>query len=289
MRLQQLHPSLNPRGAFLAAHVDTSGLDVTCDNYGSVTLEQALDMTTGRYTSLAWMVDEDSYATSVSFFGVETHQEKLSFCCEQYPVQTAPGSTLVYHTPDTYLLGTAMTGFLRSVSENKAADLFDDVIVPDIFSAINMSETSKVTRRTYDSVGQMFTGWGLTFVRDDVAKLALLLNSQAGSIGGEQVLDVDLLNGALFRNSNDMGLPEGGPGGGGDGWSYNNGMWGADLAADLGCTGGEHVWGAYASGYGGIAVALFPNGINHFYFSDGAEYAKFTAAAVEAHKIIPMC
>ena len=42
------------------------------------------------------------------------------------------------------------------------------------------------------------------------------------------------------------------------------------------------------SGFGGIIVALLPNGMTYYYFSDGGKYA-WAKAAKEAAKISPIC
>jgi hypothetical protein len=42
------------------------------------------------------------------------------------------------------------------------------------------------------------------------------------------------------------------------------------------------------SGYGGIAVALMPNGMAYYYFSDSGIWA-WSHAAREADKIKPFC
>ena len=42
------------------------------------------------------------------------------------------------------------------------------------------------------------------------------------------------------------------------------------------------------SGYGGITVALMPNGATYYYFSDNEEYNWYTAVN-ETNNISPMC
>ena len=42
------------------------------------------------------------------------------------------------------------------------------------------------------------------------------------------------------------------------------------------------------SGYGGIVVALLPNGMTYYYFSDGGSFV-FSRAVAEADKIKPFC
>jgi hypothetical protein len=42
------------------------------------------------------------------------------------------------------------------------------------------------------------------------------------------------------------------------------------------------------SGYGGISVAMLPNGSVYYVFSDGAQF-KWAEAAIESHKLKSFC
>ena len=48
------------------------------------------------------------------------------------------------------------------------------------------------------------------------------------------------------------------------------------------------LWVPYMSGYGGISVALLPNGATFYIFSDDNEFY-WGAAANEANKLAPYC
>jgi hypothetical protein len=70
---------------------------------------------------------------------------------------------------------------------------------------------------------------------------------------------------------------------------YHNGFWYYDLNQDshgFGC--GTAKWVPYMSGFGGISVVLFPNGMVYYNFSDGDDMTWITTA-VELDKIASMC
>ena len=113
--------------------------------------------------------------------------------------------------------------------------------------------------------------------RDDVAKIAHFFNEERG----RGLLDESLLDSAMFRTTRGVTMPNGA----GE-RLYSKGFWAIDVSIP-GCA--SPVLVPFWSGFGGISVALFPNGLNYFYFSDNYEYAEFTKEAVEVHKILPLC
>jgi hypothetical protein len=48
------------------------------------------------------------------------------------------------------------------------------------------------------------------------------------------------------------------------------------------------LWIPFMSGYGGISIAMLPNGSVYYVFSDGAHF-KWADAAIESHSIKPFC
>ena len=125
------------------------------------------------------------------------------------------------------------------------------------------------------AVAQPFTGWGLTLHADDVAKLARFITS------APPVLDRKMLDAALQRDPSSPGLRASS-----DAFRYHNGFWAWNAAATLGCK--EPAWIPFMSGYGGIIVALMPNGIVYYYFSDGGTFS-WAKAAAEANRIKSFC
>ena len=105
-----------------------------------------------------------------------------------------PGTLWVYHTSDTYVLGTAMRHFVAD-KQGAAADFYSDVLVKESVGPLKLSPAVSVTRRTYDTVAQPFTGYGLTLHRDDIVKLAAFLSVDEGRIDGKPMLDAGMLEG----------------------------------------------------------------------------------------------
>jgi len=249
------------------------------EDWQGVTIEHALDMTTGHFGSPELHADEDA-ATNSRFFNGDDHASKIDYACNEYPRQSEPGEHLVYHTWDTYLAGVAMNGLLRS-HNGPDADFFDDLLVEKIWKPLALSVLSQATRRTYDDVAQPFTGFGLTFVRDDVARLAQFIGAQDGRLNGEEILDRALFDATKQRVPDDPGhvaeLPT---------IHYNNGFRSFDVSSYLGCEG--PAWVVVLSGFGGIIVAIMPNDTVYYYFSDGNVH-RYLHAVRESHKIRPMC
>lgn len=258
MRLEKLYPGSAAAG--IAAHVPACAR-----GWAGVTLEQALDMTTGRYRSDAYMADEDDRSIA-GFFEPEDHAAKIAFACTHYPRRTAPGGKWVYHTTDTYLLGTAMSAILRD-KQGSRADLYDDLVRP-LWDGLTLSPTLSTTRRSADAAAQPFVGWGLTYQPDDIARLSRWLMQGAGGL-----LDERLLNAAMQRAPQDRGLPAGFPG-----FRYRAGFWTRDMGAKLGCA--APLWVPAMSGFGGISVAMMPGRDALFYSFGDSDHWDWRAAAV---------
>jgi hypothetical protein len=262
MWLEERHPGV--KDETIASHVSEC---VDHGGWADVTLEHALDMATGNYTSAFYLRDEGATHTNDLFLPLD-HASKVDYACNQFDRRVAPGTEWVYHTSDTYLLGTAMQAALRA-REGVGQDLFDR-LADDIFEALELSPTALVSRRTYDALRQPFVGWGLFLHPSDVARLGQFVGGDRGVVAGNQVLDLALLDAALQRSSSDRGLePQ-------SGYRYNNGFWAKDIGAEVGCAG--PLWVPFMSGYGGITVLLLPNGVVYYYFSDDEDFAWLEAA-----------
>lgn len=256
-----------------------------CDKarWQDVTLQHTIDMTTGNYTSLEPDIDEfASYDTD--FMGGETHAQKIHTSCTLFPRKAKPGSTFAYHTSDTYIAGTMMNAFLaeQTGAENAVPrDIHSDVLVEKLMKPLGLSPVTWTTRRTYDEISQPFAGYGLTLHADDIARLGLFLARGDGIIGERQVLDRRELNAALQREPADIGIEAGSAD-----LRYNNGFWA--YRTDLQGTCDEAVWIPLMSGYGGISIALLPNGSLFYVFSDKGRF-EWLKAAIESHKIQGIC
>ena len=271
MRLEKLYP-----GAFAARIADH--VPACARGWDGVRFEDALDMATGHYDSATYMRDEDADTDSATgLFQALDHAGKIAHACGHYPRKAAPGKRWVYHTSDTYLLGTAMNALLKR-ERGGEADIFDDIVHADVLRPLGVSPTAAYTRRTYDDVRQPFAGWGLIWLRDDVAKIAAFL---ADGRRARTVLDPRQLDAALQRDPADRGLAPL------PGFRYNNGFWAHEVGARLpGCKG--EIWVPFLAGYGGITMLLLPNGGAYYYFSDD-EVPLWLDAALEAHRIRSLC
>jgi len=247
-------------------------------HWDQVTFKEALDMATGHFRSRAFEADEDSEDFLI-FQSHEDHAGRIDFACTHYPFKAAPGTEWVYHTTDSYVLGAALNAYFRS-KQGPTADLFTDLWLPQFWAPLHLNPASAITRRTRDSAAQPFTGFGLTLLRDDVAKFAEFINAQHGSLGGDQVLEPQLLAEAMQRDAARPGLVAA------KDTRYQHGFWAWNAQSTLGCR--DPTWIPFMSGYGGITVALMPNGMNYYYFSDGYVFS-WARAAGEANRIRPFC
>lgn len=249
-------------------------------NWEDVTFADLLNMTTGHYDSAIYMQDE--YAPHISrLFDAETHTDKITYSCEYFPRRTDPGEKFVYHTSDTYLLGTAMNAFLRAKKADPQVDFFSDLLLPGVWEPLGLSPTSKVIRRTMDQAQQPFAGWGTVFHGSDIAKISHALASSDDTDWGIAAFDSPLLDTALQRNGASRGMPATEP----PVW-YNLGFWAFDLSENSVCE--QAMLLPFMSGYGGISVLLFPGGDVYYQFSDGGSY-RWGESAATMQSMKPFC
>ena len=278
MRLQLQHPGAAAQS--LAAHVPQ------CRGaaWRGVRFIDALDMATGNYDSDRFEADELG-AKSAGLFLPLGHRDKIRFACNAWAHHDPPGTRWVYHTSDTYLLGTALAHYLRSLPGRQADDLYRDLVYEQVYAPLGLSATTAVTRRTYDAVAQPFTGWGLTFKPGDIARLGRFYAVDRGAIDGKPLLDPALLDQALQRDPGARGLPVAGF----PDLRYQHGFWARNVRTVLGCA--HDTWVPFMSGFGGISVVLFPNGVVYYNFADDAQPASFdwAASAREARKLGDYC
>jgi hypothetical protein len=186
----------------------------------------------------------------------------------------------VYHTPDTYLVGTALSAWIKE-RRGSDADFYRDLIVGPLWMPLSMSPAMHKTRRTRDDVAQPFAGYGLTYYRNDVARIAQFLGVDDGRIDGEEVFERAMFDAIKGRNPDDMGLVADH-----ETMRYNNGFRFRDVSKELGCT--DPVWITNLSGFGGINIILMPNDTAFYRFGDDGVH-RYMDAVVESHRIRPMC
>lgn len=272
MRMEMLYPGT--ADALIADYVP----ECSRDRWGDVTFANALDMATGLYTSTAFEADEGA-ASLWDFMRQTTHSGRIERACAIHPKQAPPGEVWVYHTTDTYVLGTALQAYWREKSGRPDADFYDDLLVP-LWRELGLSPLLDTTGRSYDAARQPQAGWGLALYLDDIMRIARFLQD-GGKIDGAPWLAPTLLAQALQRAPTSHDLLAGDPT-----TRYKAGFWAWNAGSALGCK--RDVWIPAMSGYGGITIALMPNGHVYSYFSDGQQFA-WRRAAEASNSISPFC
>jgi len=248
--------------------------------WSGVTFEHAADMATGNYTSVGYEVDEAG-ATMSDFFVAETYADKMNVAANGFPRKVAPGTQWVYHTSDTFMLGRAQDRYLKA-QQGSAADIFN-MLRDDVLKPIKVSPDTWSTLRTGNSTtGQPFAGYGMFWTQDNIAKVARLLNNDGGrSSSGTQLLSPSVLDASMQKIGSDRGLDTG------NGFKYNNSVWAKQYTAADDASYTTPFYVPFMSGFGGITVAMMPNGGTYYYFSDNNEFA-YTPAVKESSKLAPM-
>ena len=272
MRAEEIYPGT--ASALISDYVPECG-----DDWEGVTIEHALDMTTGHYASPEPHADEDAAIVSRFFLG-EDHATKIDFSCNEFPRKSAPGEVWIYQTWATYLAGTAINNRLKSLVDNDA-DFYDDLLVKDLWRPLGLSRLAEQTRRTNDDIAQPFAGFGLTLLRDDVAKLAQFIGAHDGRLNDTDLLNREMFDAIKQRNPDDPGMQAETKL-----IRYNNGFRSYDVSTILGCD--DPTWLVTMSGFGGINIVVMPNDTAYYYFSDGNVH-RYLHAVRESHKIRPMC
>jgi hypothetical protein len=242
----------------------------------NVTFNHTMDMTTGNYRSGLYMNDEGTtYADQ--FFLAEPYSQKIIDAFDDWPSKDTPGTTWVYHTWNQFIVVRGLGNYIGS-------DLFN-AVRDNVYIPLKLSKGGQTSLRTDNSAsGAAFGGYGLFYNRDDIVKLAKLLNNDGGQIGGTQVLNSAMLNATMQKNASDRGMTTTGT----TAFKYNNGVWAKEMTPSAfpqySCT---H-WVPFMSGYGGITVAMMTNGSTYYYFSDNDEFNWYDAVH-ESNKLIPHC
>jgi hypothetical protein len=246
----------------------------------NVTFNHIIDMATGNYRLAGYESDEaGSYMET--FFLAEPYTDKIT-AAFNFLYKAAPGTYWVYHSSDTFIVTRAMNNYLQS-QEGPGADIFN-MVRDEVYAPINLSAGVSTIRTDNDYTGKPFGGYGLFWTQDDIAKVAKLLNNDNGTAGGTQILQASMLADSMQADPTDRGLDTTGN----PVFKYNNAFWAKEMTPQefpqYSCT----FWVPFMSGYGGITVAMMPNGATYYYFSDNEEFAWYSAVH-EANKLIPHC
>jgi CubicO group peptidase (beta-lactamase class C family) len=239
-------------------------------------------MSTGNFGLSEFEADEAGPLMVAFLDESETYEDKIA-AAFHFPNQKPAGQVWNYHTSDTFILTRAMHNYLVQ-QEGSQADIFN-MVRDEVYMPLQLSTGALTTLRTDNSpVGAPFGGYGLFWTTDDIAKLALFLNVGGGSIGGEQILNPDMLAAAMQRNPEDRGLNTSGV----PVFKYNRGFWAKQWTSSEFRQYSCSFWTPFMSGYGGITVVLIPNGSIYYYFSDNNEFSWYDAVN-ESNKISPIC
>ena len=247
-------------------------------DWAQVTFNHTIDMSTGNYLSADFMTDEDGSRMG-EFFVAQPYIARISEAFA-WPHAADPGTHWVYRTSDTFILTRALQNYLQT-QQGAEADIFQ-FVVDEVYRPLGLGPGAYTTMRTADDHwhGQAEGGYGLWWIPDDIAKITTLLNIDGGKIDGEQVLYPELLAAALQRDPDDRGVRIDSQ------RMYNNAFWANRYTQANGfdC----EFWVPQMLGVSGNVVALMPNGITYYYFSDNQEFT-WDAALRETDKIAPLC
>ena len=247
-------------------------------DWESVSFNHTLDMSTGNYDSANYMADDESDKMGV-FFNAQPYAERIKEALTA-PHQVDPGTRWVYRTSDTFILTRAMQNYLQTQQESNA-DIYQ-FVVDEIYRPLGLGPGAFTTMRTSDDdwQGQAEGGYGQWWIPDDIAKIGTFLILEEGKINNDQILHPVLLAASLQQNPEDRGVHIDNQ------RMYNNAFWASHYTKSSGydC----EFWVPQMLGVSGNVVALFPNGITYFYFSDNHEFT-WNAALRESDKIISLC
>jgi CubicO group peptidase (beta-lactamase class C family) len=275
MRLAQIY-GVDVPGLLIRDYVPEYA--ASAGDWEQVTFNDTLDMSTGNYVSAGFMVDDDSDKMG-EFFGAQPYTERINEAFSA-PHQADPGNRWVYRTSDTFILSRAMQNYLQS-QQGSNADIYE-FVVDEVYRPLRLGPGAFTTMRTADDnwQGQAEGGYGQWWIPDDIAKVGTFLIHDDGAINGEQILHPNLLAASLQQDPDDRGVRIDSQ------RMYNNSFWANHYTTINGfdC----EFWVPQMLGVSGNVVALFPNGITYYYFSDNREFT-WDAALRESDKLIPLC
>jgi hypothetical protein len=269
-------------------------------NTAPVSFNDAANMATGNYNSELFESDENGLNTT-HFLNAEPYagsSGKMAYALNYPHHGNEQGYTWVYHSIDHFLLAQAETDYLQA-QRGSSADLFnmmrDEVYIPMHLTAgtLTTSRTDNASQQgTNPTTGRPWGAYGLFWTVDDIAKLATLFENN-GAYNGTQLVDRTQMLAAMQRLSSNTGVEAASAdsGGNGDGtvsaggWRYSSGLWAFPTTSQVpGCA----LRVPEMSGFGGITIAMMPNGATYYYVSDNNQFT-WAGAIAELNKLSPMC
>ncbi|MBL4911102.1 MAG: hypothetical protein JKX78_13940 [Alteromonadaceae bacterium] len=214
--------------------------------WDGVTVENALDMATGNYNSLAFEADESSDEIENNYFLKSTRADRANFTCNGWTHQVTAATNSVYHTTDTELVGYAANQFVKNKLGNNA-DAFNDILIP-LYNRIGLSQYIHGIQRTTDTQ-EAWGGYGLSATLNDVVRVAQYLRDDAINDGLlDETMVHEVLSAApqgLYAQTANL--------------NYDNGFWrfhAGTISNMSACGASTQV--PFLSGFGGHASVILP-------------------------------
>jgi CubicO group peptidase (beta-lactamase class C family) len=192
--------------------------------------------------------------------GSAANMLKVAFTQGKY--SWGPGTEMRYENLHYVILSAAMDAYLKQ-KEGPSAHLWD-MVVGEVYAPIGIAHAPMMhTIESDGSRGIPLMAYGLYPTADDTAKIAQLLQN-GGKFNGQQLLSASLTAAALYQTAN-RGLR--------GSVIYDNqfgssrylmSLWSVAWSDGAGCT--TRV--PYMLGAGGSLVALLPNGVTAFRYTD---------------------
>ena len=135
-----------------------------------VTFNHMIDMSSGNYTSVGYMADEDSSKMG-QYHGAQPYDRRIAAAFD-WPHAAEPGTRWVYRTSDTFILARAMQNYLQTRQEAQA-DIYD-FVVREVYQPLGLGPGAFSTMRTADNNwnGQAEGGYGTWWTPDDIARIS---------------------------------------------------------------------------------------------------------------------
>ncbi len=162
----------------------------TAASWQNVTLDDALNMQTGHYDNASHHADESSAAMIQRFFLSLSHQEKISHACNYSHQASADEPPFVYQTSATYLLATALqTGLAQdSFSLPTSTKRLDTLLYQTIWPRLQLSPLAYSIDSTKDARRQVWGGFGLSLLPQDLVALAQFVQHDPMELGFAEIL-----------------------------------------------------------------------------------------------------
>ena len=239
-------------------------------------------MATGNYASPAIEARRGRLDDVLDFFGAEAYADKMQSALS-FPRKAAPGTNWNYHTSDTFLATRAMDDVLKD-HEGSDAEIFamlrDEVLKP---AKVGPDSLTTAAHRQLARPVHPSGGYGMFWTQDDIAKVAKLSRRPRRRRRAAGPPPWPSRRERCRSDPADRGVTTSGamP------FHYNNGFWAQDFMQRRQPAYTSPFSVPFMSGFGGITVALMPNGSSYYVFSDNNEFA-WRDVVSESNKLAPM-